>query len=107
MFGFEINWSYVLILPVAAGTLLAVMFLQWWERRLLGWWQDRRGPNRVGWFGVLQGVADGIKFITKDDWVPPFGDRAFFVARAGDRLRVDAVRAGRRFPSRRRCTSWT
>ena len=78
MFGFEINWSYVLILPLAAGTLLAVMFLQWWERRLLGW-QDRRGPNRVGWFGVLQGVADGIKFITKDDWVPPFGDRVFFV----------------------------
>ena len=79
MFGWEINWSYMLILPLAAGTLLAVMFLQWWERRLLGWWQDRRGPNRVGWFGVLQGVADGIKFITKDDWVPPFGDRAFFV----------------------------
>ena len=80
MFGFDINWSYVLVLPVAAGTLLAVMFLQWWERRLLGWWQDRRGPNRVGWFGVLQGVADGIKFVTKDDWVPPFGDRALFVA---------------------------
>ena len=80
MFGWEINWSYMLILPLAAGTLLAVMFLQWWERRLLGWWQDRRGPNRVGWFGVLQGVADGIKFLTKDDWVPPFGDRAFFVA---------------------------
>ena len=79
MFGWEINWSYMLILPLAAGTLLGVMFLQWWERRLLGWWQDRRGPNRVGWFGVLQGVADGIKFITKDDWVPPFGDRAFFV----------------------------
>ena len=79
MFDFEINWSYVLILPLAAGTLLAVMFLQWWERRLLGWWQDRRGPNRVGWFGVLQGVADGIKFISKDDWVPPFGDRVFFV----------------------------
>ena len=80
MFGFDINWSYMLVLPVAAGTLLAVMFLQWWERRLLGWWQDRRGPNRVGWFGVLQGVADGIKFVTKDDWVPPFGDRALFVA---------------------------
>ena len=79
LFGVEINWSYVLILPLAAGTLLAVMFLQWWERRLLGWWQDRRGPNRVGWFGVLQGVADGIKFITKDDWVPPFADRALFV----------------------------
>ena len=80
MFGWEINWSYVLILPLAAGPLVFVMFLQWWERRLWGWWQDRRGPNRVGWFGVLQGVADGIKFVTKDDWVPPFGDRAFFIA---------------------------
>ena len=69
----------MLILPLAVGTLLAVMFLQWWERRLLGWWQDRRGPNRVGWFGVLQGVADGIKFITKDDWLPPFGDRVLFI----------------------------
>ena len=68
----------MLILPLAAGTLLAVMFLQWWERRLLGWWQDRQGPNRVGWFGILQGVADGIKFITKDDWLPPFGDRVLF-----------------------------
>ena len=80
LFGWEVNWSYVLILPLAAGTLVGVMFLQWWERRLLGWWQDRRGPNRVGWFGVLQGVADGIKFFTKDDWVPPFGDRVLFVA---------------------------
>ena len=79
MFGFDINWSYVLILPLTAGTLVGVMFLVWWERRVLGWWQDRLGPNRVGWFGVLQGIADGIKLLTKDDWVPPFGDRALFV----------------------------
>ena len=79
MFGFDINWSYVLILPLTGGTLVGVMFLVWWERRVLGWWQDRLGPNRVGWFGVLQGIADGIKLFTKDDWVPPFGDRALFV----------------------------
>ena len=69
----------MLILPVAVGTLVAALFLVWWERRLLGWWQDRLGPNRVGWFGVMQAVADAIKLLTKDDWVPPFGDRAFFV----------------------------
>ena len=50
-------------------------------RRLLGWWQDRKGPNRVwpwaGGFG--QAIADAVKLLAKDDWVPPFGDRLFFV----------------------------
>ena len=53
--------------------------LSWIERRLLGVWQDRYGPNRVGPFGVLQIVADAIKLITKEDWVPPFADKAIFV----------------------------
>ena len=74
-----INWSYVLIVPIAVGSLIAALVLVWWERRLLGWWQDRLGPNRVGWFGVLQALADAIKLFTKDDWIPPFGDRFFFV----------------------------
>ena len=49
------------------------------ERRLLGFWQDRLGPNRVGPFGLLQVVADMIKIFTKEDWVPPFADRFSFV----------------------------
>lgn len=79
MFGFEINWAYVLIVPVVFGVLVSALMLVWWERRILGWWQDRLGPNRVGWFGVLQALADLIKLLTKDDWVPPFGDRFFFI----------------------------
>ena len=64
--------------------ILAVVFafsamLSWIERRLLGLWQDRYGPNRVGPFGVLQIVADSIKLLTKEDWIPPFADRAVFV----------------------------
>ena len=79
MFGYEINWSYVLIVPMAVGVLVGALILVWWERRLLGWWQDRLGPNRVGWFGVLQALADLIKLLTKDDWLPPFGDRVLFL----------------------------
>lgn len=75
----ELNWSYLLILPIAVGALVLALFLVWWERRLLGWWQDRLGPNRVGPFGVLQALADMVKLLTKDDWLPPFGDRAFFI----------------------------
>lgn len=53
--------------------------LIWVERRALGWWQDRYGPNRVGFLGLGQVVADMIKIFTKDDWIPPFADKALFV----------------------------
>ena len=53
--------------------------LVWVERRMLGIWQDRRGPNRVGPHGVLQPLADLIKVLTKEDWIPPFSSKAVFV----------------------------
>lgn len=66
------------------GAILGVLvgsaaFLTWIERRLLGLWQDRYGPNRVGPFGVLQVVADMIKIFFKEDWIPPFADKFVFV----------------------------
>ncbi|MCG8415239.1 MAG: NADH-quinone oxidoreductase subunit NuoH, partial [Pseudomonadales bacterium] len=62
-----------LVVIVVAALLITV------ERRLLGFWQERLGPNRVGWFGSLQVVADMIKIFTKEDWVPPFADKVSFV----------------------------
>jgi NADH-quinone oxidoreductase subunit H len=53
--------------------------LTWIERRLLGLWQDRYGPNRAGPFGSLQVLADMIKIMFKQDWVPPFADRPVFI----------------------------
>lgn len=53
--------------------------MTWMERRLLGLWQDRYGPNRVGPFGVIQVAADIIKIFTKEDWIPPFSDKPVFV----------------------------
>ena len=62
------------VLTMAAGMI-------WLERRLLGLWQDRYGPNRVGPFGILQVVADMIKIFFKEDWMPSFADRfVFFLA---------------------------
>jgi len=54
-------------------------FTTWVERRMLGIWQDRYGPNRVGPFGLLQVVADMIKLLWKEDWIPPFSDKFVFV----------------------------
>jgi NADH-quinone oxidoreductase subunit H len=65
------------------GILVAVLsvggLLIWLERRLLALWQERYGPNRVGPFGLLQVVADMLKVFAKEDWVPPFADRAVFI----------------------------
>ncbi|MFV0278830.1 MAG: NADH-quinone oxidoreductase subunit NuoH [Parahaliea sp.] len=66
-------------LAIIAGAVGGAAILTWFERRLLGIWQDRHGPNRLGPFGVLQVVADMLKLLTKHDWVPPFADRAVFV----------------------------
>jgi NADH-quinone oxidoreductase subunit H len=71
--------EFLMIFPVLLGTMFAAAALVWWERRLLGFWQDRLGPNRLGPFGSLQIIADVIKLFTKDDWVPPFADRVVFV----------------------------
>jgi NADH-quinone oxidoreductase subunit H len=60
------------VLSIAAGLI-------WVERRLLALWQDRYGPNRVGPAGLLQVVADTIKLVFKEDWIPPFADRPVFV----------------------------
>ncbi|HEY0341569.1 MAG TPA: NADH-quinone oxidoreductase subunit H, partial [Steroidobacteraceae bacterium] len=61
------------------GLVTAAAMLIWVERRLLGLWQDRYGPNRVGPFGLLQVVADMIKIFFKEDWLPPFVDKPVFL----------------------------
>jgi NADH-quinone oxidoreductase subunit H len=76
-----IDWSHTtLTIGVMLGGVLTLAgMLIWVERRLLGIWQERYGPNRVGPGGVLQSLADMIKIFTKEDWIPPFADKAVFV----------------------------
>ena len=70
-------------LVTAGGVLFSVLTLAglliWVERRLLALWQDRLGPNRIGFLGLGQVVADVIKIISKGDWVPPFADKPLFI----------------------------
>jgi NADH-quinone oxidoreductase subunit H len=71
--------AWLNIIFILTALLVFSGLLVWIERRLLALWQDRYGPNRVGPFGVLQSVADAIKLITKEDWIPPFADKPVFV----------------------------
>jgi NADH-quinone oxidoreductase subunit H len=60
-------------------TLGACAYLIYVERKLAAYMQDRIGPNRVGPFGLLQPLADGLKFILKEDVIPRHADRVLFV----------------------------
>ena len=70
------DWLVTLAgMAVAAGTVVGVFaggfaLLSLIERKTLARIQNRLGPNRAGWFGILQPVADGIKMLTKEDIVP-------------------------------------
>ncbi len=65
-----------LVLAVLLGMAAALVLV---ERKLLGRFQIRYGPNRVGPFGLLQPVADGIKMLLKEDIVPASADRVIFM----------------------------
>lgn len=67
------------IIGILTSVIFVAALLIWLERRLLALWQDRLGPNRVGPFGLMQVVADMIKLFFKEDWIPPFADKAVFV----------------------------
>ena len=75
----QILFGLLNILGILLALVIGAALLTWIERRLLGFLQDRRGPNRVGPFGTLQVLADMIKIFFKQDWVPPFADRVVFV----------------------------
>jgi NADH-quinone oxidoreductase subunit H len=77
MIGFALTaWISLLLL---AALLVAAGVFTWVERRLLGFVQERLGPNRVGPFGSLQWVADTVKILTKEDTPPPGADRGAFI----------------------------
>jgi NADH-quinone oxidoreductase subunit H len=67
-------------IAVALGAILTtVAYLILLERKLSAWMQDRVGPNRVGPFGLLQPLADGLKFLLKEEVIPDHVNKALFL----------------------------
>ena len=60
--------------------LTAVAYTVWLERKVVGHMQNRWGPTRVGPFGLLQPLADGVKFIFKEDLTPPHVYKPLYIA---------------------------
>jgi len=77
---FEIKvGSLLIIVAMFVLILIPTALLGWIERRLISFFQDRIGPNRLGPFGVMQVAADFLKMFWKEDWIPPFSDKMVFV----------------------------
>jgi NADH-quinone oxidoreductase subunit H len=72
-------WTLVKILALVIPLMLGVAYLTYWERKIIGWMQVRIGPNRVGYLGLLQPIADGLKLLMKEIIVPSGASRGLFV----------------------------
>jgi len=74
-------WWLIIVKTLVVFVFLMVMtlFMIWAERRVVARMQQRLGPNRVGPFGILQGLADGIKLALKEDLIPTAADRIVFI----------------------------
>ena len=68
------------IIVLFALVMLHVAYATYFERKIIGHMQVRLGPMRVGWHGLLQPIADGIKSFFKEDIIPSGADRPTFVA---------------------------
>lgn len=69
----------VKVVAVFAGVMLVVAYTTLAERRVSAWIQDRIGPNRVGPFGLLQPIADGLKNILKEETLPAKSAKLYFI----------------------------
>lgn len=73
-------WITLILIAVVMGALQGTCaYLILAERKISAWAQDRLGPNRVGPWGLLQPIADGVKFLLKEDIIPSHVDKLFYL----------------------------
>ncbi len=72
-------WTVVKILAIVVPIMLTVAYLTLAERKVIGYMQVRIGPNRVGYFGLLQPLADGLKLLLKEIIIPSGSNKFLFI----------------------------
>jgi NADH-quinone oxidoreductase subunit H len=74
-----LGWILAKIVMIVLPLILAVAYLMYGERKIIGYMQNRVGPNRVGWLGLLQPIADVFKLIFKEILIPSVSNKFLFV----------------------------
>jgi NADH-quinone oxidoreductase subunit H len=72
-------WTLIKILVLVVPLMLGVAYLTYAERKIIGWMQVRIGPNRVGFQGLLQPIADAVKLLMKEIIIPSGANRGLFI----------------------------
>ena len=72
-------WTLVKIMALVVPLMLGVAYLTYAERKIIGWMQVRIGPNRVGFQGLLQPIADAVKLLMKEIIIPSGANRGLFI----------------------------
>ncbi|MBS1160393.1 MAG: dehydrogenase subunit [Proteobacteria bacterium] len=72
-------WALIKIVLIVAPLLLGVAYLTYFERKVIGFMQVRIGPNRVGPWGLIQPIADGLKLLMKEVIVPTGANKGIFI----------------------------
>lgn len=72
-------WSLVKIMAIVMPLMLCVAYLTYAERKIIGWMQVRIGPNRVGYQGLLQPIADAVKLLMKEIIIPSGANKGLFI----------------------------
>ncbi|HZH56024.1 NADH-quinone oxidoreductase subunit NuoH [Yanghanlia caeni] len=71
-------WTIIKIALIALPIILCVAYLTYWERKMIGFMHVRKGPNRVGYRGLLQPFADVFKLLTKEVITPSEANRVLY-----------------------------
>ena len=72
-------WTLIKILALVVPLMLGVAYLTYAERKIIGWMQVRIGPNRVGFQGLLQPIADAVKLLMKEIIIPSGANKGLFI----------------------------
>ena len=72
-------WTLIKIVLIVAPLMLGVAYLTYFERKVIGYMQVRIGPNRVGPWGLIQPIADGLKLLLKEIIVPTTASKGIFI----------------------------
>ena len=91
-------WTILKIMAIVIPLMISVAYLTYFERRVIGFMQGRLGPNRVGYFGLLQPIADALKLMFKEIIHPTKSNNLLFRTKVSRQNGTDSNKKNIKIP---------